>query len=72
MKKVKMKGVIKWFNSKIGYGFVAPDNGGRDVFIHINIIRQSGFETIRRGQHIKFYVDSVKKFVVSGVKEVHA
>lgn len=49
-------GIVKWFNSTKGYGFIAPDQGGEDAFVHITVIRQSGYDTLRPGQKISFDV----------------
>jgi cold shock protein len=47
-------GSVKWFNRKKGFGFIAPDIGARDVFVHISSIRQSGLEALDEGQRVEF------------------
>jgi CspA family cold shock protein len=47
-------GSVKWFNRKKGFGFIAPDIGARDVFVHISAIRQSGLEVLGEGQRVEF------------------
>jgi cold shock protein len=49
-------GTIKWFNAQKGYGFIQPDNGGKDVFIHISAVERAGLSTLREGQKIKYDV----------------
>ena len=45
-------GTVKWFNSMKGYGFIQPDAGGQDVFVHISAIEQAGMHTLNEGQKI--------------------
>ena len=47
-------GAVKWFDHKRGFGFITPDLGPRDVFVHITAIRQSGIEAIVDGQRVEF------------------
>jgi len=47
-------GTIKWFNTTKGYGFVAPDSGGKDVFVHISAVQKAGLRTLNEGQKIMF------------------
>lgn len=49
-------GVVKWFNSEKGYGFIARDNGEKDVFVHFSAISAEGFRTLREGQRVEFEV----------------
>jgi CspA family cold shock protein len=46
-------GVVKWFAAEKGYGFIAPDGGGRDIFIHINVMRRSGIDALAAGQRVR-------------------
>jgi CspA family cold shock protein len=48
-----LEGAVKWFEPDKGYGFVAPDDGGTDVFIHITALRRSGLETLGPGQRVR-------------------
>jgi len=54
-------GVVKFFNSERGYGFIKPDDGGRDVFVHITAVERAGMTTLNEGQHINFDVEPDKK-----------
>jgi CspA family cold shock protein len=54
-------GTVKFFNSERGYGFVKPDDGGRDVFVHITAVEQAGLKSLNEGQRISFDVEPDKK-----------
>ena len=54
-------GVVKFFNSERGYGFIKPDDGGRDVFVHITAVERAGMKSLNEGQHISFDVEPDKK-----------
>lgn len=47
-------GIVKWFNQAKGYGFIQPEQGGEDAFVHITTVRKSGFETLYQGQKIYY------------------
>ncbi|NIR32174.1 MAG: cold-shock protein [Gammaproteobacteria bacterium] len=49
-------GTVKWFNETKGYGFIAPKDGGDDVFVHYSAIEGSGFRTLSEGQSVSFEV----------------
>ena len=48
------RGTVKWFNSQKGYGFIAPQNGGRDVFVHVSAIERAGLTGLNEGQAIEY------------------
>jgi CspA family cold shock protein len=47
-------GTVKWFNSAKGYGFIQPDDGSRDVFLHISAVEQAGLRTVGEGQKLSY------------------
>jgi CspA family cold shock protein len=48
------KGKVKWFNSTKGYGFIAPDEGGEDVFVHISAVRNAGMQDLEEDQVVEY------------------
>ena len=48
------KGTVKWFNSEKGYGFIQPDDGGKDVFVHISAVQAAGLPGLKDGQAVQF------------------
>ncbi|MFY0680115.1 MAG: cold-shock protein [Thalassovita sp.] len=51
-------GTVKWFNTTKGYGFIAPDDGGKDVFVHISAVERSGMTGLADNQKIEFDVET--------------
>jgi CspA family cold shock protein len=49
-----LEGMVKWFNSEKGYGFIASDQGGKDVFVHIRAVERAGLDTLRENQRVRF------------------
>jgi CspA family cold shock protein len=56
-----MTGTVKFFNAERGYGFIKPDDGGRDVFVHITAVERAGLKNLIEGQRITFEVEPDKK-----------
>ena len=56
-----MTGTVKFFNGERGYGFIKPDDGGRDVFVHITAVERAGLKALNEGQRISFDVEPDKK-----------
>ena len=56
-----MEGAVKWFEPEKGYGFISPDGGGKDVFIHLTALRRSGISALAPGQRVKVEVVEGKK-----------
>ncbi len=54
-------GKVKWFNESKGYGFIEPDGGGRDVFVHYSAIQGEGYKTLSEGQPVEFEVTQGEK-----------
>lgn len=58
-------GTVKWFNNAKGYGFLTPENGGQDVFIHFSAIEMDGYKTLKEGQTVEYELQD-------GPKGLHA
>ena len=54
-------GTVKWFNESKGFGFIAQENGGSDVFVHFSAIQGSGFRTLAEGQKVRFEIQQGPK-----------
>lgn len=54
-------GTVKWFNEQKGYGFVQPDNGSKDVFVHISAVERAGLRTLKEGQKVSFEIVTDKR-----------
>jgi CspA family cold shock protein len=51
-------GIVKWFNATKGYGFIQPDNGGKDVFLHISALERAGLREVADGAKVSFELES--------------
>ena len=59
MKGIPMAtGTVKWFNTQKGFGFIQPDNGGADAFVHISAVERAGFSDLREGQKVSYELAS--------------
>jgi CspA family cold shock protein len=54
-------GTVKWFNAEKGYGFIAPDGGGNDVFVHFSAIQATGYRSLEEGQKVEFEITQGQK-----------
>ena len=54
-------GTVKWFNSDKGYGFIQPDEGGNDVFVHISAVERAGLRVLNDGQKVNFEIVADKR-----------
>ncbi len=51
-------GTVKWFNTTKGYGFIAPDDGGKDIFVHISAVERAGLKSLNDNQKIEYEMQS--------------
>ena len=54
-------GTVKWFNATKGFGFIVPDDGGNDAFVHISAVEQSGMTGLNEGQKVEYEIGEGKK-----------
>jgi CspA family cold shock protein len=54
-------GTVKWFNGQKGYGFIQPDDGGKDVFVHIGAVERAGLSYLNEGQKVSFEITADRK-----------
>lgn len=50
-------GIVKWFNTQKGYGFIQPDDGGNDIFVHISAVERAGMATLNEGQKVAYELE---------------
>ncbi|KAM3364355.1 hypothetical protein ACQJBY_014600 [Aegilops geniculata] len=56
-----LTGQVKWFNESKGFGFITPDDGSKDVFVHFSAIAGNGFKTLAEGQNVEFTIENGAK-----------
>ena len=54
-------GIVKWFNGQKGYGFIQPDDGGKDVFVHISAVESAGLSQLNEGQKVSFEITADRR-----------
>ena len=62
----KMTGLVKWFNSDKGFGFITPADGSKDVFVHFSAIQGNDYKTLDEGQKVEFSIEKVAKGPAAG------
>jgi len=60
-------GTVKWFNGTKGYGFIAPDDGTKDVFVHISAVERAGMRSLNEGQRLSFELERSQQGRVAAV-----
>jgi CspA family cold shock protein len=60
-------GTVKWFNAQKGYGFIQPETGGADVFVHISAVERAGMDNLREGQRLSYELEQGQRGRVSAV-----
>jgi CspA family cold shock protein len=65
-------GIVKFFNSTKGFGFIQPDDGSKDVFVHISAVERSGMSTLNEGQKVSFEVVADRKSGKSAAENLQA
>ena len=65
-------GKVKWFNETKGYGFIAPDDGGKDVFVHISALERAGLRSLDENQAVSFEVTSDRKTGKQSAEQLRA
>ncbi len=53
---MRTTGTVKWFNDKKGYGFITPEDGAKDCFVHFSAIQADGFKSLKEGQRVEFEI----------------
>jgi len=66
------KGTVKFFNDQKGFGFIQPDDGGKDVFVHISAVERAGMRVLNEGQKMAFDVVADRKTGKSSADNLHA
>jgi cold shock protein len=66
------QGTVKWFNGQKGYGFIEPDDGSKDVFVHISAVERAGMQGLNEGQKVSFEVIANRKTGKSSAENLRA
>jgi CspA family cold shock protein len=66
------KGTVKFFNEQKGFGFIAPDNGGNDVFVHVTALERAGLRSLSQGQKVSFDTEQDRRSGKTAVANIRA
>lgn len=69
---MSITGTVKFFNADKGYGFIAPDNGGNDAFVHISAVERSGMATLNQNQRVSYELEEDRRGKMAAVNLQHA
>jgi CspA family cold shock protein len=61
IRSISQQGTVKFFNAERGYGFIKPEDGGRDIFVHISAVERAGLNSLNEGQRVTFEIEADKK-----------
>ncbi|MBU6448216.1 MAG: cold shock domain-containing protein [Rhodospirillales bacterium] len=65
-------GIVKWFNPGKGYGFIAPDHGGNDIFVHISAVQHAGLRKLNEGERVRFVLQQREgRIAAIGIERLH-
>jgi cold shock protein len=67
-----IRGTVKWFNSQKGFGFIQPEDGGKDVFVHISAVERAGMNSLSEGQKVSFDVVADRRSGKSAAENLRA
>lgn len=65
-------GTVKWFNAQKGYGFIQPDGGGNDVFVHISAVERAGLSSLNEGQKVSYEITQDRRTGKSSADQLRA
>ena len=65
-------GTVKWFNNQKGFGFIQPENGGQDIFVHISAVERAGMSTLNEGQKLSFEIVADRRNGKSSAENLRA
>ena len=65
-------GIVKWFNNQKGFGFIQPETGGKDVFVHISAVERAGMSTLNEGQKVSFDIVADRRTGKSAAENLRA
>lgn len=65
-------GIVKWFNNQKGFGFIQPESGGTDVFVHISAVERAGLSTLNEGQKVSFEIVADRRTGKSAAENLQA
>ena len=75
----RQSGTVKWFNDEKGFGFITPDGGGDDLFVHFKAIESDGFKSLKEGQKVSFVAEkgqkassALERILASGLRRLWA